>query len=44
LAVNAVIYTAAVWWETHHVVHHLIPCAAEPAEPVPVAEDLTDAA
>jgi hypothetical protein len=26
LAVNAVIYIAAVFWERRHVEHHLIPC------------------
>ena len=29
LAVNAFLYTAAVWWERCHVVHHLRSC--EPA-------------
>jgi hypothetical protein len=26
LAINAVIYSAAVWWERCHVVHHLAAC------------------
>jgi hypothetical protein len=26
LAINAIIYTAAVWWEHSHVVHHLRAC------------------
>jgi hypothetical protein len=44
LAINAVIYAAAVCWETSHVVHHLAPCEAEPLERVPPANDLPDAA
>jgi hypothetical protein len=28
LAINAVVYTAAVWWERCHVVHHLRACPA----------------
>ena len=26
LAINAILYTAAVWWERCHVVHHLRSC------------------
>jgi hypothetical protein len=26
LAINAIIYTAAVWWECSHIVHHLRAC------------------
>ena len=26
LAINAVIYFAAVFWEQRHVVHHMVPC------------------
>jgi hypothetical protein len=26
LAFNAIIYTAAVFWEQRHVAHHLLPC------------------
>jgi hypothetical protein len=26
LAINAVLYSAAVWWERCHVVHHLRSC------------------
>ena len=29
LAINAVIYIAAVFWEQRHVAHHLIPCLPE---------------
>ena len=37
LAVNAIVYTAAVWWERCHIVHHLRAC--EPIQrPVPVPE------
>jgi hypothetical protein len=32
LAVNAVIYIAAAFWEQRHVMHHLSPCL-EPAAP-----------
>ena len=31
LAINAVIYTAAIWWEHTHVKHHLVAC--EPVVP-----------
>jgi hypothetical protein len=31
LALNAIIYTAAIWWEHTHVKHHLVAC--EPAVP-----------
>jgi hypothetical protein len=27
LAVNAVLYTAAVWWERCHIVHHVRSCS-----------------
>ena len=44
LAINAVIYLAAAFWEQRHVAHHLSPClpglpvtpAAEPGEKGPV--------
>jgi len=26
LAINAIIYTAAMWWEHNHIVHHLRAC------------------
>jgi hypothetical protein len=44
LAINAVIYTAAVCWETSHVAHHLAPCAGESPKPVRLADRLPDAA
>lgn len=34
LAVNAIIYSAAVWWEREHVMHHLVECG--PATPAAV--------
>jgi hypothetical protein len=50
LAINAVIYSAALWWERCHIVHHLAAC--DPGRgtrdlrevPPPVARDLSDAA
>ena len=30
LAINAVIYSMAVWWERCHVLHHLRDCPAAP--------------
>jgi hypothetical protein len=43
LAINAIIYISAAWWERCHVVHHLEPC--RPVDGVaPVVEDLSDAA
>jgi hypothetical protein len=46
LAINAILYTAGVWWERCHVVHHLAPCAhSQPSAPqAPPIEDLSDAA
>lgn len=43
LAINAVIYTAAVWWERCHVLHHLRDCPAAPRRRPP-QDDLKDAA
>jgi hypothetical protein len=47
LAINAVVYSAAVWWERCHIVHHLAACSGEqmrqPA-PGPQAAELRDAA
>ena len=43
LAINAVIYSAAVLWERCHIVHHLAACPCP--EPVaPRQDDLSDAA
>ena len=42
LAINAVVYSAAVWWERCHVVHHLHSCA-KPTSTVPPTK-LMDAA
>lgn len=39
LAINAIVYGAAVWWERTHVMHHLAACV--PAEPRHVAATLT---
>jgi hypothetical protein len=33
LAINAVVYTAAVWWERCHVIHHLRSCSRESSTP-----------
>jgi hypothetical protein len=33
LAVNALVYGAAVLWERAHVLHHLVACPAEDARP-----------
>jgi hypothetical protein len=44
LAINAIIYGAAVWWERCHVVHHLAACSVIPAASDPPVEDLSDAA
>ena len=42
LAINAVVYTAAVWWERCHIVHHLRSCSV--ASSTPPAGNLEDAA
>lgn len=42
LAINAVVYTAAVWWEHCHIVHHLRSCSRE--SPTPESSHLKDAA
>ncbi len=34
LAINAIVYTLATFWEHAHVVHHLVEC--EPATPAPL--------
>jgi hypothetical protein len=44
LAINAVIYSAAVFWERCHIVHHLTACDPQvpmeaPAPPPPVLSD-----
>jgi hypothetical protein len=42
LAINAIIYSAAVFWESCHIAHHLAACPIEPkAQP---QDDLSDAA
>ena len=44
LAINAIIYSAAMWWERCHITHHLAACpSVEPAVP-PAEDDLSDAA
>lgn len=35
LAINAVVYGIAIWWERAHVKHHLVACT--PAEPARLA-------
>jgi hypothetical protein len=42
LAINAVIYFAAIWWERCHVVHHLRDCPIVESETP--HDDLQDAA
>jgi hypothetical protein len=44
LAINAVIYSAAVWWEASHIVHHLAACDRKRPALVPPARDMPDAA
>lgn len=43
LAINAIIYSAAVWWERCHIVRHLAACP-EPELKAPPQDDLSDAA
>ena len=43
LAVNAILYTAAVWWERCHIVHHLRSCPARTSA-VPRDDNFVDAA
>lgn len=46
LAINAVLYSAAVWWERCHVVHHLAACENKGVvlELTPASDDLGEAA
>ena len=46
LAINAIIYSAAVWWERCHIVHHLAACPEAELKAAPQApqDDLSDAA
>jgi hypothetical protein len=45
LAINAILYSAAVWWERCHVVHHLRSCPPSTSAGTPTREDdLVDAA
>ncbi len=44
LAVNAVIYSMAVWWEGCHIVHHLAARDGETADREKPPHDLPDAA
>ncbi len=44
LAINAVIYSAAVWWERCHVMHYLRDCAPPVTEVPPARRDFEDAA
>jgi hypothetical protein len=39
LAINAVIYGLAIWWEHSHVMHHLVECDRAPLE-APEAKDI----
>ena len=43
LAMNAVIYISAAWWERCHIVHHLEPCRQLHEVP-PAVDSLSDAA
>jgi hypothetical protein len=43
LALNAIIYSAAVWWERCHIAHHLAACPPVEAKARP-QDDLSDAA
>jgi hypothetical protein len=43
LAINAVIYSAAVCWERCHIVHHLAACS-RPEPVAPPQDHLSDAA
>ena len=46
LAINAVLYTAGMWWERCHVMHHVAACERAPAseaESAPIF-DIDDAA
>jgi hypothetical protein len=44
LAINAVIYSAAVWWERCHVLHHLRDCSRTVTGVQPPHRELKDAA
>lgn len=46
LAINAVLYSAAVWWERCHVAHHLAACENKRVvlELAPASDDLGEAA
>lgn len=45
LAINAIIYSAAVWWERCHIARHLAACPpAEASTPQAPQHDLSDAA
>jgi hypothetical protein len=44
LAINAVIYSAAVYWESVHVAHHLAACPDVVADVTSAESDLSDAA
>ncbi|PYR92154.1 MAG: hypothetical protein DMF84_14575 [Acidobacteria bacterium] len=43
LAINAIIYSAAVWWERCHIARHLAACPAVEPKASP-QDDLSDAA
>ena len=44
LAINAIIYTAAAWWERCHVIHHLRDCPRMETGAKIVCADLPHAA
>lgn len=44
LAVNAILYTGAVWWERCHIAHHLRSCAVVASTPRSRSGHLKDAA
>ena len=43
LAINAILYSAAVWWERCHIVHHLRSCQPSTSAGIPEG-DFVDAA
>lgn len=43
LAINAVVYGMAVWWESRHVMHHLAACPA-PVAATPLVPAVTSEA
>jgi len=44
LAINAVLYTAGIWWERCHVMHHIAACVEAVRSEAEAANELSDAA